>query len=625
MPFFRVDHMKGLSWSIAAMMLPLALGIIVLSSAGGFTSLILNDAQAATSCGLAQPAFCDPLSTPAGTGNRSGDLNGTVWGVSRATTVNPSQGQLYDWYPTTTQTCSGGTVYPDQDVRICNGHLVEAVSDGGTQSVLAMYPKQPFDIASRTGTVAFDVSDDTQGGHAAWPEFWYTDQPVPAPAVSTNSDALPGVMNTPRNGLGVAFARVCNAASNQACFPNCPNTHDVGPSSLTVVTNYSPQDIPLTQDGCVAAPSSPGQLNHFQLDISSTNIQIFGTDAGAASSGPLVLLAHASFPSPLPLSRGVIWIEDQHYNACKFNTECDHSFSWANVGFDGPVLPRDLTFDVPEAKIMRPDGTMQLGWAAPASTASPLTLTIPNVTNVSQASGALLTLTFGAQTPDDVISYSLNGSPWQTQPWAFDSNGYSQRTIAIPVVLSQVVPGNNTLRLATSYETAVANIDLILLGAGGTPTAPAPAATATSIPPTATPLPPTATPTAVPPTPASSAPTPTQVPATPVSNQAPSFTESGMAAVARGSSQIAHLSLTSQTSSTVLVDVEIYSPAGQKVYQQAFSNQSFAAGQSQTYDVTWNVATTAPTGIYTVKVGIFSNDWKTLYSWNNNAIVFTVI
>ena len=54
-------------------------------------------------------------------------------------------------------------------------------STGGTLSILAMYPRQPFDIAGRTGTVKFDATNDTEGRHGAWPTFVYTDQPVPAP------------------------------------------------------------------------------------------------------------------------------------------------------------------------------------------------------------------------------------------------------------------------------------------------------------------------------------------------------------------------------------------------------------------------------------------------------------
>lgn len=65
------------------------------------------------------------------------------------------------------------TVYPPGDILICNGQLREASNDNitlqfenGTVTTLAMYPKQPFDFAGRTGTISFDVSNDSHGTHA---------------------------------------------------------------------------------------------------------------------------------------------------------------------------------------------------------------------------------------------------------------------------------------------------------------------------------------------------------------------------------------------------------------------------------------------------------------------------
>src|SRR5689334_9245524 len=116
---------------IGALLVALALAVALMSTGLG-NSLVMGEAQAQSSgsCGLAQVAFCDTFDGPAGTGNRSGDLNGTVWGVSRATShVNTGQGQYYEWHATSQQLCGGGSVYPDQDVRICNGRLVEAVND----------------------------------------------------------------------------------------------------------------------------------------------------------------------------------------------------------------------------------------------------------------------------------------------------------------------------------------------------------------------------------------------------------------------------------------------------------------------------------------------------------------
>ena len=80
------------------------------------------------------------------------------------------------------------------------------VSVSGTVTSLAAYPRQPFDFAGRTGTIVFDVSNDSQGTHMAWPELWVTDQPVPDPFVHEG----PG--GQPRNGFGIRFAGCDNGS-----------------------------------------------------------------------------------------------------------------------------------------------------------------------------------------------------------------------------------------------------------------------------------------------------------------------------------------------------------------------------------------------------------------------------
>src|SRR6185369_4285953 len=121
-------------------------------------------------------AFCDTFDAPAGNGNRSGDLNGTVWGVSRSLgAVNFGQGQYNSTAPALMDRCGQMVlVQPPHDVALCNGRLVEAQDDQHGVTSLALYPKQPFDFAGRTGTVVFDVSDDSHGSHLAWPESWPT-------------------------------------------------------------------------------------------------------------------------------------------------------------------------------------------------------------------------------------------------------------------------------------------------------------------------------------------------------------------------------------------------------------------------------------------------------------------
>jgi len=196
-------------------------------------------------------------------------------------------------------------------------------------------------------------------------------------------------------------------------------------------------------------------------------MHVWATDAGQTT---LKLIAHANVA--VPLTRGLIWIEDVHYNADKFNTQQSHTFAWDNVGFDGPALPRDLTFDVPENKTLDNDAryptgpAMQLGWVAPSG--APLALTVPNVQHTAQAAAALLTLNW-FPTSQDTITYQVNGNAAHTQAWVFGSVTYSWKTVAMPIPLAELHDGDNVVALTTSDGAVVANIDIVLAGAGGLP------------------------------------------------------------------------------------------------------------------------------------------------------------
>lgn len=434
------------------------------------------------------PALCETFDQPAGTGTRSGDLNGVLWGVSRLLGfVNSGQNQYYDASPTVMQKCGVNvTVQPPHDVAVCGGQLVEAVSDQTGVTSLAMYPKQPFDIAGRTGTIAFDVSDDSEGNHTAWPELWYSDQPVPDPFVHE------GLLQVPRNGFGVRFAYTCAANSGPGCgarfaCPDLPeNVGVVTVDSAVVVNNYLANDsfssgtIAVNRVGCVVASTGPGNMNHFELRVSRNEIDVYGTDAGTIT--PLKEIAVISNMS-LTLTRGLVWMEDAHYNGNKGGNQGTHTFTWDNFAFDGPVLPRDLAFDVPDA--LTPvgpgyPGILNLGWSVSPGDAAPLALSVSGVTDISQATGALLVYNFtdlnAAQLnpPPSPISYRVNNGNWQIQPWPFGLCGTqnggvacSSMTIAVPVPLSDVQPGTNTIQFKSTDYVAIANVDLVLQGAGG--------------------------------------------------------------------------------------------------------------------------------------------------------------
>lgn len=436
------------------------------------------------------PAFCETFDAPAGIGNRSGDLNGILWGVSRLLGgVNSGQNQYYDVSPTTMQKCGVNVQVTDpQDVAICDGQLVDAVYDQTGVTSLAMYPKQPFDIAGRTGTIAFDVSDDSEGSHTAWPELWYTDQPVPVPFVHESS-----LQEVPRNGFGVRFAYTCPANSGGGCGARvaCPDISENVPvvtvDSAVVVNNYVSNDsfdpvgtISVQRVGCVIASSGPGNMNHFELRVSQNEIDVYGTDAGTAS--PIREIAIISNLA-LSFTRGLVWMEDVHYNGNKGGNQGTHTFTWDNFAFDGPVLPRDLAFDVLDA--LTPVGSgypgiLNLGWPVSPSDSAPLTLTVSGVNNISQAVGGLLVYNFTdmdvaqLNPPPSPISYRVNNGSWQLQPWPFGacytqngSVGCSSMTIAVPVNLSDVQPGTNTIQFKSTDYVAISNVDLVLQGAGG--------------------------------------------------------------------------------------------------------------------------------------------------------------
>ena len=256
----------------------------------------------------------------------------------------------------------------DNDISVtCPGApgLVETTNDGsgngstgGTLSILAAYPRQPFDIAGRTGTVKFDATDDTEGSHGAWPTFVYTDQPVPAPygilppqACSPPSPTCATNADNARNSVGVNFDGIGGGGANQNC---------VGVGDIWITRNYTAQELNLnSDDGCVALSTIETGMDHFKVQISSSSIHVYGESYNGSS---YVLLAAAAFGAngnpALPLTRGLTWMEDVHYNADKFSNfpggdggvydQALNSFEWDNFGFDGPVLPRDAAYDVPD-------------------------------------------------------------------------------------------------------------------------------------------------------------------------------------------------------------------------------------------------------------------------------------
>jgi hypothetical protein len=438
--------------------------------------------------------FCETFDNKnPGIASRTGDLDPNVWGVSRAIGyVGFGQGLYNGWAVTTQlQTCNGTTtVSPPNDIMICNGQLREATNDNPTSvyenggvTTLAMYPKQPFDFAGRTGTVSFEVSNDSHGTHAAWPEFWMSNLPVPTPFNHFDTwQALP------QHGFGIRFA----AAVGPGGVGSCPNAHNLNQrrwtvDSAVVVRNYIMDDtnglggvrtnMAVRRLDCVVSPpDNSGITNHIELKISQNQIDVYATDAGVAPTPRTLKHIAVITNANLSLTRGLIWLEDVHYDADKgdqtFPSQRQHTFVWDNVAFDGPFTYRDFSYDALDAD--QPTGVwLNLGkFSSPNQTASWNVLNMPANPKAS-AVRVLFNFNNEVNPVPTVLNVVVNGHAHPT-PWPYpDQLTNTWRTFAVTIPITDLVPGTNVVQLGADQPLATSNVNIVLVDVpGGVPVLP---------------------------------------------------------------------------------------------------------------------------------------------------------
>jgi hypothetical protein len=138
----------------------------------------------------------------------------------------------------------------------------------------------------------------------------------------------------------------------------------------------------------------------------------------------------------------------------------------------------------------------------------------------------------------------------------------------------------------------------------------------------------TATNTSVPPT-VTRTRTPTPAGATQTATPAPQVSASGSlsaASVKQGQTETLTAKVTSNVNlSNVIIDMEVYGPGPSypKVFQQT-QTTNLTAGTPVTMIRPFTLSSTATTGTYTYKIGIFGPNWSPLYTWNDAAGTFTV-
>jgi hypothetical protein len=443
--------------------------------------------------------FCETFDTPnPGIPSRTGGLDPRVWGVSRTTGLtNFGVGQYNGWAPTALIGCNGTvTVSPPNDVVVCNGRLREAsndnasgVFDAGTVTTLAMYPKQPFDFAGRTGTVSFDVSNDTHSNHAAWPEFWMSNLPVPAPFNHFDSwQALP------QHGFGIGFASQVAPGG----WGECQNGNNLSFSRWTVdrvvvVRNYVMEEVnpgvgvnfgtasnpPLTLkqlDCVIAPPDGSGIMNHIEVRVSQGQIDIYATDAGVAPTSTTLRKIATVTNANLTFTRGLVWLEDVHYNADKglAPSQRQHTFVWDNVAFDGPFTYRDFSYDALDiGNVDASSNTVDLGQFSNANQQS--SWNVLNVPANPQASAVRVLFNFDNSVSriPTVLNVTVNGHAHPT-PWPYpDALQNTWRTFAVTIPITDLVPGTNVVQIGSDQPQVTANVNIVLVDVpGGVPVLP---------------------------------------------------------------------------------------------------------------------------------------------------------
>jgi hypothetical protein len=82
--------------------------------------------------------------------------------------------------------------------------------------------------------------------------------------------------------------------------------------------------------------------------------------------------------------------------------------------------------------------------------------------------GALATFEWKADDPS-VPSFRVNGGPVHATPWPFDATVATERTISVPLDVSEVHDGTNTIEFTSSAGTTIHNINLILVAGAPVP------------------------------------------------------------------------------------------------------------------------------------------------------------
>lgn len=465
------------------------------TNGGGATSTSNN--QAATTgispipgdpgCGLDSAAFCDNFDAPSDVRGRAGELDARLWSASRGQPQLPtSNGLAFSAGAATLPTCRAdlpAQVFPSDDSPICDpteqihsNHLLVAVGaqNYGQNSYRI---RQPFDFSGRTGKIVFDA-EGFMPQLVGWPSIAVTEDPAAYPGYSLGGA---GVNNdeggtSPRRGFLVIFH-------------NCP-TGDLGVRLIDEVDDY--EDVEHTgPQQCPALPTQQGALHHFEITVSQSRIEVYGSPVSedGVEFGELQLLHAADVD--LPFSRGYVYLTVHNHASLKYSQDrlgelYDAWFArWDNVGFDGPVVENWREYEVPDSLVpaesspVVPGPVRSVGYLVADESMGPRDVLefqdvdLSNVASARLTVGSWYNINEG-DLADFLLKYRFNGGTWRDRYLTEGEiallnagNNHGQLAQVIDVPLEDLVDGTNTLEFVTAnvpqnYPPAVSAIDLVL-------------------------------------------------------------------------------------------------------------------------------------------------------------------
>lgn len=466
-----------------------------------------------SNCGLSSPAFCDTFDEALpGTRGRAGDLDPAKWSVAHLVplTITGDGGNVANYVvaapiPACKASFTATSVYPPNDTLICDPRgtrgsqllTATAVQYYGNNSYMI---RQPFDFAGRSGRIHFDV--DNGGGYqllGGYPSITVTQDPAPATTFQefTNFETGP----VPRNGIIVKFAVAAGTCSTtQASAVNVMVYKDYAPTILSASGTI----------GCVNI--SPNAMNHFEIQLSQNSVDVYGTDY-STDDGQTFTNLHKIYSAPISLSftRGYVHVGARNHATVKYGFGPDVVLHWDNIGFDGPVIARGVSYEIPDNTTMgtytglgyeagkTPSTVMNLGYQLQDGTGGKAAgiydpvnkLSSLQFKNVDTGGKTSARLTFNgfflnsAQTPATTAwgwQYRFNGGAWRTRTLTAlevsainntlaigNSGSAGNISMVVDVAVGDLANGTNNFEILPvggvpmNYPPVIANIDLTLL------------------------------------------------------------------------------------------------------------------------------------------------------------------